>query len=56
MIDMKNLRRSIEALPVGGCAAMVTRRWLQEVELELVTGNAALAELAAIRAERGAAA
>lgn len=55
MIDLNNLRRAIETAGPGDRAAVVNRRWLEEVERELITGNAALAELAAIRAERGAA-
>jgi hypothetical protein len=54
MIDMRDLRRAIEIAPPGVRAAVVTKDWLEQVERELVTGNADLAELAAIRAERAA--
>lgn len=52
MISLTDLRRTIDRAPKAGAAASVSRRWLEEVERELVTGNAAVAELAAIRAER----
>lgn len=55
MIDLKQLRQIIERAPSPESkAATVTRRWLEEVELELKTGAAALAELASIRSEREA--
>lgn len=54
MIDLQNLRRIITAASSNeaAAAAVVTMPWLQQVERELTTGAAALAELAAIRAER----
>lgn len=54
MIDLAAIRQTIEATPVAGRAAIVTRKWLEQVELELATGRAAQAHLAAIRATREA--
>lgn len=50
MIDLQQIRRTIEAAPEGGRAAVVKRSWLEEVERELADGRAAIAELAALRA------
>jgi hypothetical protein len=46
-IDMAALRRTIEAAPVGGEGAIVSRRWLEQVERQL------LAAQAMVGAERG---
>lgn len=47
---MGQLRRTIAAAPAGGKAAIVTRAWLEQVEQQLIAGQAALAELEAVRA------
>lgn len=47
-VDMPALRAAIEAAPANGCAAGVTRGWLEKVESEL-------AELARLRANGAAA-
>lgn len=46
-IDMAELRRTIEAAPLDGAAAGVSRAWLEQVERELREGRAARAMLSA---------
>jgi len=49
MIDRKILRSTIEGAPPEGDVAIVSRKWLEQVEAELEAGDAAAAELAALR-------
>lgn len=35
MVDLQGLRHTIETAPAKGTAAIVTRRWLKEVERDL---------------------
>ncbi len=52
-LNMADLRQAIEAAPADGVALLPTeRRWLEQVETEVLAGRAALSELAAIRGER----
>lgn len=45
MIDLRQIRTIIETTPEGGRAAVVRRKWLEELERELLAGRAAMAEL-----------
>lgn len=47
MVDLEALRRTIETMPPQGRVAIVTRRWLEEVDRDL-------AELVELRAQRPA--
>ena len=47
MVDLKDLRETIEVLPPKGRVAVVSRCWLQEVERDL-------SELAQIREQKAA--
>lgn len=47
MVDLEAVRRTIAVTPPNGNAAVVTRRWLEEVEQDL-------SELAQIRTRKAA--
>jgi hypothetical protein len=54
-IDLGAIRTTIDAMPAEGPGVIVTRRWLDQVELELACGRAAAAMLQAIGATKQAA-
>ncbi|HXH52553.1 MAG TPA: hypothetical protein VNH53_03865 [Sphingomicrobium sp.] len=54
MIDLAAVRRTIENKPSPTAIVAVSRRFLEQVEIELATGRAAQAHLAALQATRDA--